>query len=391
MRHSLLVLSVISATIHGCGQPPPRSEGVAREVSIEEIEILGPGVRFSGLREIVLDGDVLWGLDAAPPYLTHITLRDGAFSQFGRDGEGPGEFKSPWSIQPTPHGAPAGVSVWDFGTRRVSVWSAEGERLLSEPLSNEMGIRFRARIREVSFVDPARIRRIGLETIYFSGRVDRTADVLSGSLTVAGNDLHPKDHFVRFSEYALKGRTNLREWTSVPLWDACQGIVVMWSPAESAVVWVNLNGERIDEVKVTLPIRQITHMDIERYLQRMARLELGPGWRAAEIDYKRLASRYEDRFAKSKPGATEIRCESRETAWLRLFDTESDPTGKGQMWIRVKRIGETTKFRFNHAFSPLVFSSRLVIGSVTMPDGSQALGQWRPANSLPASINLDPE
>jgi hypothetical protein len=239
-----------------------------------------------------------------------------------------------------------------------------------------MGIRFRGNIREVSFVDPVRIRGSGKATVsgFFPNRVNRTSDFVSGSLVLAGSNLKPEQELIRFSEHAAAGSANLIEWTSVPVWDACHGVVVLWSPAVSSVAWFSMKGERIGLERIGIPSRSTTLMDIERYLRRMARLELGPGWEAAGIDYRRLAVRYRDHFAEERPKVTDIRCESVETVWIREFDTKRDPVGRGQVWIRVSRNRGTDGFKFFDGFSPAVFSNQLIIGLIQMPDGSQALG-----------------
>lgn len=371
-------------TLVGCGPPSTGADVDTQDIERAVIEVIHPELQFTGVRDLVLAEDALWVLDGAPPYLTRVSLTDGADIQFGRNGQGPGEFRNPRSIQPAIGTDHSGVHVWDPGNGRVSRFGAQGALLDSEPLSNENGIRARGDIRDVSFVDPFRVRnsRFGFVSAFFPKRVDRSSDISSGSLRIVDRQLQPGPELIRFADHVAMTGSSLREWASVPLWDACEGTVVLWSPASSRVLWLSSKGRVEEEVSVQVPLRPVTLEDIETYLRQMARLELGPGFEKARIDYLRMARDNRDRFSENQPSVTDIRCESTENAWLRLFDTSHDPLGRSQTWIRVSRSGSSRRFTFHYEFKPSVFSNQGVFGLIEGADGSQRPGRWSgPADS----------
>ena len=100
---------------------PTRPAG-PRTVQAAEIEPLPSDAGFAQIRSLVLADEALWVLDAAPPYLTRVSLADGHTLQFGAEGQGPGEMLNPWDIQPAPELDPAGIQVWDPGNNRVSTY-----------------------------------------------------------------------------------------------------------------------------------------------------------------------------------------------------------------------------------------------------------------------------
>jgi hypothetical protein len=123
-----------------------------------------------------------------------------------------------------------------------------------------------------------------------------------------------------------------------------------------------------------VPKHPIEHRDIERYLERMARLEMGSAHRQHDLQIPTMARRYRDRFARERPVVTDLRCEDRGTVWLRLFSTVDDPLGRGPDWIRVDADGPHRHARVPSSFSPFLFTSEGHFGSLELPDGNQTIG-----------------
>ena len=311
-----------------------------RWVQQSEIQLLSTSARFVDVRGLVLAEEALWVLDDGPPFLTRVSLADGRFVQFGAEGRGPSELLVPWAIQPRPDADPRGIQVWDLGNSRVSTFDPQGHFIDSERLSDEGRVRARADIRTVSYADPFRVRNAGAEVVLgsFPGRVNRTSDMGMGTLRRADRRLTLGPELVQFADHTSRGVASLKEWAPVPLWDVCDEVVALWSPASAEVAWVGLQGEVQGTVSVKLDPTPLSLDDIEAFLRWMARLELGPDYDKAPIDYASAARKSRDRFAEFQPGATDLRCEPGAAAWLRLFDTASDPLGRGHVWVRVTPV-----------------------------------------------------
>lgn len=130
-----------------------------------------------------------------------------------------------------------------------------------------------------------------------------------------------------------------------------------------------------------LPSIPIRLQDIERYLERMARLEMGPDYRTAGIDFAQRARTTRDRFAEDRPGVTGILCGEKGEVWLRLFDTDPDPLGRGREWLLVRAGEEPSLIRFPRAFKPFRFSRTRALGIVEIPGEGQGLA-WMDWTSL---------
>ena len=374
----LAEITVFLLALAGCSSSWTEATPEPQIVESGEIQLLPIENRFVAVRDLVLVGGSLWVLDGAPPFVTRVPLEGGKAVQFGGEGEGPGEFLNPWAIQPSVRPDRSGVRVWDLVTLRVSTFDSLGHFVGSERLSDEGRIRARTDIREVSYADPFRVRSVGTDIVvgHFPRRIDRTADLVMGSLRRADSRLEPLGELVRFADHMKGGTSSFREWAAVPLWDVCDGALALWSPASDEIVWMDLQGE----VRASAPVREkpseLRSEDIEAYLKWMARLEIGPGYEEAEINYASMAKTYRDRFAEYRPIATDLRCESKGVAWFRLFDTSSDPLGRGKTWMKAGREGTRQKVRFPLEFTPFVFTEGGIFGLLEAPEGHERLAWW---------------
>jgi hypothetical protein len=137
---------------------------------------------------------------------------------------------------------------------------------------------------------------------------------------------------------------------------------------------------RHSEILHEPPVR-IDFEHIEAYLRRMGRLEIGPAHESAGIDYSRLARRYRNRFALEHPGPTEVRCQSKDVAWVRLFDPSADPIGKSRLWLRVSWHEDPLRFEFPRGFTPFLFLADGGYGVLEMVEGFQRLARWEWADT----------
>jgi hypothetical protein len=373
----------------GCAQAPSAEEAASETVALEELQVLAPGARFTAVRELVLSGASLWVLDGSPPFVTRVTLEGGEVIAFGARGPGPGELMDPRSLLPSP-GAPEGsVWVWDYGTGRVSRFDSAGVFLASEPMDEGGATRVRRDLEEVSYVEPFRVRSLGAELLasHFPGRVDRSSDLVTGSLVRTHHRLAPGPVLARFSYHAGPASGGPREWEALPLWDACDGVVVLWSPASGQLLWLDGQGQTLRGAAVEKSPGPITLMDVERYLRRMARLELGPDYEGAGIDFTAMAGARRDQFPQRRPLATGLRCASADVAWVRLFDTDPDPLGRSRTWLRVPASGPQDAVTFPPAFSPFVFTPQGALGVLEAPDG-QRLARWHAPGTVAQAPDL---
>ena len=109
----------------------------------------------------------------------------------------------------------------------------------------------------------------------------------------------------------------------------------------------------------------------------MARLELGPDFDKAGLDFRQMAQARQGQFVAEHPGPTDLRCEGRNAAWLRLFGTAVDPVGRGREWVRLTADARTYRYRFPPEYAPFAFSASGAIGTIETPDGLRVLARWK--------------
>ena len=378
MRRTEGVVPILALLVAGCAPGPPSSTTHELAVPLSEIEALPAEVAFTSPRELVVAGGFLWVLDGAPPFLTRLSLRGTEVLSLGREGEGPGEFRSPVAIQPGTGPDSLGVWVWDLGRGRVTAYDGEGGLLGSSPLEPEARLRIRVDFHRVSFADPFRVRKAGggFLAARFPQRVDRPSDLLGGALHRTDPRGAGDQELLRFADQVSLAPNRYREWADLPLWDASEEAVALWSPDSSRVLWFDLEGHLDGSALVPLAPAPLRLADIERYLQHMARLELGPEFNDAGIDFAAEAAARREVFAEEAPLATDLRCESGDVAWLRLFSTDSDPLGRSRSWVRVPRSGPALKVTFPEPFTPFLFTPQGVLGMLESPGGLQLAARW---------------
>ena len=141
---------------------------------------------------------------------------------------------------------------------------------------------------------------------------------------------------------------------------------------------MDLAGRTVGSVSLGRSPSPLQDEDVEGYLQRMARLELGPSVDEAALDLGRMARSVRDRFAENRPLVVDLHCEGNLTAWVQTFDTSLDPLGRGPIWQRISADGTSQMVRFPGPFSPFVFTQNGVFGVSENSEGSQTLA-WSPA------------
>jgi hypothetical protein len=369
-------LALIPLMLAACA-PSGSNTGEITIVGADDIEVVAPTVEFANVRDMVVTPGAIWILDRAAPFVTRISMLGDTVVRTGREGRGPGEFLDPVALQVD--AASDAAHVWDLGNvRRLTVEPTGG--FSDSELLDEAGIpRGRRDIREISYADPHRIRTVDGSTfvVRFPNGVNRTADFVGASLHGADLSLSPGEVIHPYSQSVADDGRVFREFLQVPLWDACESGVVLWQPALSRVMWMNVGGEVSVQVDVPLDRTPLELTDVAGYLELMARLELGMAADQTGVDYEDMARRTRDRFAAQAPLATDVRCAPDQTVWLQLFGTSHDPLGRGLRWLRVERDGPIHTVEFPPEFKPVAMTDAGVYGLYEGQQGHQQLALWK--------------
>ena len=376
-RWRLMLLASGVGLLCGCLAAPPGGGAWAEyAVSEHELEPVSPDVDFVGVVDVALADPVLWVLDGAEPFVTRVDLSDpGEVLRFGTEGRGPAELVRPVAIQPHAEGA----LVWDAAGGRVVVFGHDGSMLRTESLSQDRTGRIRPNLHEITYVDPWRIRVLEDETLYghFPRGVDRAVDVAAGALVRTTETLERGPTVVDFSDRVPRDASGVGVFAAMPLWDACEDIVMTWDPRARSVIWLDADGAVRASVPLDLGPTELDVRDLEGYVRHVARLELGPAFREAGIDFAQVAERQLEALGTRATTFADLRCAPSGTAWLQLFDMTGDPLGRGKSWLRLGMNGAPELFTFPEAFRPVAFADDGRALGVMDEPLSQTLSLWR--------------
>jgi TolB-like 6-blade propeller-like len=123
---------------HFSGRVPALGGADRPETTLAMHRLLGDSLAFSMVTQLaVADGKLLVGDQFSSPHLGVVELRTGRITaRFGRDGEGPGEFRVPsWFVADA--GRPGRMWVYDFQNRRLSLVRLDGR---PKPVERELPV-----------------------------------------------------------------------------------------------------------------------------------------------------------------------------------------------------------------------------------------------------------
>ena len=235
-------------------------------------------------------------------------------------------------------------------------------------------------------MDPFRVRNTsnGIVSGHYHRPVNGTLDILLGTLQIVDQHLRPEREVVRFVDGVDLKHATSPVWASVPLWDACGGVIAVWNPLSSGVQWFDSGGQLIGHNPVQVPLRTVGSAAILAYIRWRVRVESESGFRAPEPYIQRLERRFRPIFPKEAPPVTDIRCQAPGTAWLRLFDTSQDPVWRSQTWQRVTDRSGHRRITFPPGFTPLAFTGEGAFGLITGSDGLEHVANWSDPTSTPS-------
>lgn len=357
-----------------CEQQPRETAVPVAVIASESLERLPVAVTFSEVREIVVAGTAIWVLDGAPPFVTRIA-KGGQHEavRFGRGGDGPAELRRPVALASTERG----VQVWDVQLDKRVSYGFDGSLDQVGRLSHERSGWIRSDMDQVSHLDPWRIRRVGDSTMYVRLPRGMTHPIhyASGSLVRADENLGSAQIVLELSDLVPRDKRSLGHFPAMPLWDVCPTGFALWNPRSEQVEWRSPEGQIVDSVSVPSRGEAITIDGVERFLRRMARLELGVPLNTTDIDLRAEAERRRPQVGSLGPAFVDLRCGSDERVWLRRFDLRVDALGDGRDWLVVYPGGALEHIRLPSGFEPLAFERDLVLGVVQLPEG-QVVHAW---------------
>jgi len=351
-------------------------------VQQHEIEILAGEATLADAIDVRGHGRYVWALDSEAPFLTLVNIETGEVQRFGDEGSGPSELV--WPVAVVPDGEQ--VIVWDPGARRVHRFDAEGHHVEATRLDESWGATTRRDVRHVVAGDPFRVRRNtdGFVTAIYPGGVNRNRDLNFGFLTSTPEvEFGTRFDLGSLSQFSVRDGDALRELGPVPLWEYCDGQLVVWSPVARAVQWFEppMPDSPAISVPISLPRRHLSKAAQLQHLAEMARLELGPAYEALNIDFEVRLQQLSGAFSNWAADVMDVRCGWSGAVWLRLR-SGPEATNGAERWRHVEPSGASLEVRFPRRFRPLVFHEKTVIGLVRSPEGD-ALGTWRGVHLLP--------
>lgn len=359
----------------GCVLDEERHDVPQLLVGPDEVEPFERSPIFADVRELRVDHDGVWVLDRVQPFVTFVPLeRDRDLVQFGRLGDGPSELREPVAIRL----AQDGVEIWDVASNKRVSYSRDGSLVSVGTLDFRGSGWIRGDMTEVSHLDPWRVREAHGQVVFarFPTGMTHPLDYGRGSLVTTGLDLTTTDPIVSFAEHLPRDARALGQFPAMPLWDLCSdGTLLTWDARSGQVRWWEEGGRATRSAFVPSDGLRITLDGVERYLTLMARHELGPGFESAGIDFGRLARDARPAFGAFASPFVDLRCSLDGTAWLRRFDLEADPLGRGLTWLRVDPRRETS-VRLPSDFDPFFYDRDGAVGLLTTSQG-ETLARWR--------------
>ena len=376
-RHQPLLLLLACLGGSSCDAP---AQAEMRQVRIgrQSLTLLSsPADALWEVRDVLHLNGTTWVLTASEPYVHEFGSTGALATEFGRQGDGPGELRFPQSLWPgQPHES---LTVWDQGRHSALTFSGSGI-LLSSVTAPELGV-IRADIANVTFGRPLRAARVPGAIIvarYDSG-VSNGDDLWNAELVRIPDDGGDPKVLVSFAR-DLPGssrRAHAAFLVPVPLWDGCpDGRVAVLDPLARIVFMLSPVGATQYTIPLPRPAESMSTDSRRRYLRSRIKAEVaGQDVSDAQIDlFTTEAMRNaDDAFAADEPIGIELRC-APGRLWIQRFDGSGHPLGYGSLWHTVTFGGMSSTsslVRFPADFTPYRFSGSHGIGTVTDSVGLQ--------------------
>lgn len=327
----------------------------------------------------VLDIDgTIWALTASAPFVHAFSPSGKLTARFGRSGEGPGDFRSPYAVWP---GQPNGeLTVWDQGFSAALTFSNRGN-LLSSLRAPFLGA-IRDDIATVTFGHPFRAVRVpgGFVAARYDSGVTHPDDLWNGSLLLVPDDGGDPHMLIAFA-LELPGasmRSLAALLVPVPLWDGCpDGRIAVLDPIARTLFLLDPADSRPEaRESITLPWSSPPlNRDVRlEYMTSRIRAEAGDnGLSDAEIlsAATEAVKRAEPVFPDEAPIGVDLKC-APGRVWIQEFDGSAHPLGYGRSWRTATLDRSPATFSrvvFPADFQPHRISASRALGVVTGPAG----------------------
>jgi hypothetical protein len=356
------------ALLAGCGSSPGDSRPVLET---------GPAVSavtdtmLFGVRDVAVtaDGDI-WVLSRHDPFIRRFTAGR-LIASFGRRGEGPGEFRAPWSFVRGDRLIPP--RVFDPGARLIVRLDTAGREQSRLAYRTTWGF-VRSDIEDVSYGQVFRVLSPSdseLVSLVYLGDVGTTRDLRRSALVRFTAFGSPMDTLISFRHLfgPQTDRSAARWLVTIPVVSGCpDATTAVYDGIVPEIRGYASGPQPVWRVAMPAPLAESRAMptgDLERYVRHRVLGELLEN----QADTTALESRVADQlrstrawYASTAPAIVGLLCDDRNRIWLQRFDTTDDPLGKDRTWTVVARDGESTTVRVPAGFTPVVFGQRSILG-----------------------------
>lgn len=324
-----------------------------------------------GVRDVAVtaDGDI-WVLSRHDPFIRRFTTGR-LIASFGRRGEGPGEFRAPWSFIRGDRMIPP--RIFDPGARLIVRLDTAGNELARTSFRTTWGF-VRSDIEDVSYGEVFRALSPSdslLVSLVYLGDVGTTRDLRKSALvrfTALGS---PRDTLVSFRN--IFGRqadhTAARWLVTVPLVAGCpDGTTAVFDGIAPEIRGYSSGTEPVWRVAMPHPLAESRPMpaaDLERYVRYRVLAELLENQADTSTLARRVAEQLRSArasYASTVPSIVGLSCDDQGRIWLQRFDTRDDPLGKSRTWTVLGKRGASATVRVPAGFTPLVFTRKNLLG-----------------------------
>jgi len=335
-----------------------------------------------GVRDVAVDaGGDLWVLSQHEPFIRRFRAGQ-LVASFGRQGEGPGEFRAPRSFVRGDQAIPP--RVFDPGVRLLIRLDTAGRELSRAPFRTTWGF-VRGDIEEVSHGEVSRAVAISdreLVGLVYLGDVGTTRDLRRSALVRFTTVGTPVDTLLSFHKLfgGEPGQSDARWLVPVPLMAGCEdGTVAVYDAIEAEIRGYSGSGPMW---RMALPTRLVRRRgmpadDLERYVRHRVLGELLENQAGVTTLETRVAQQLRGAgslYASAIPPVVGLLCDPQGRVWLQEFDTRDDPVGRGRTWTVMDRQGGIAVVAVPRGFAPLVFSRDALIGIVRDSVGAESVG-----------------
>jgi hypothetical protein len=309
-------------------------------------------------------GDTLYVLDQMEARIYAFARKGHLLFDFGRKGDGPGEFRAPSHLLVLPWSGEVGV--WDREAQRLTIHLPDGSRpRVMDPAPYERRTSSRTVERLAAF-DSGFLMEVHADPL------EVTPEQQRGALVRLDTALGNADTLVRFPVAGVRAwhvetaaGSSATTWLNPPIfspapsWDVLADGTVLFAPGGPAEAY-RLDANSVLGMRWPSPPRRITRGD---RLRRLAG-EIDTGiLRVPDVPLAFLETLHRQFFAHVRPSVTGVLAGPGGEVWVRRFDTTESWEGHARVWDRAAWNGAGREpVRLPPRFRPLHIAHGLIYG-----------------------------